>query len=191
MSRVEQITWAWYQVKFQWECEFDVAGIGNQKPEMLTHVIEEQSPLHWRHALYGDRNEAMRLYYKVRENGTNQYVDIMSFYPYICKYFKFPTCHSVIQVGDACKYNDVCLRMDIVMKCSIVLPERLYHTVLPFRCNKKLLFCLCRSCVLEDNIFGKCKHTADVERTLTGTWVIDEVRLAVKKGYKILKFYEV
>ena len=80
--------------------------------------------------------------------------------------------------------------MDGLIKCSIVPPERLCHPVVPFRCNKKLLFCLCRSCVLEHNISEQCTHTADVQRTLTGTWVIDEVRLAVEKGYKVLEIYE-
>ena len=44
MSRLEQITQAGYQVKIQWECEFDEAGIVNQKPELHTHSIVEQSP---------------------------------------------------------------------------------------------------------------------------------------------------
>jgi len=31
-----------------------------------------------------------------------QYVNVMSLYPYICKYFKFPVGHPVIHVEDAC-----------------------------------------------------------------------------------------
>ena len=50
---------------------------------------------------------------------------------------------------------------------------------------------LCRSCVLEHKISEQCVHPADIERALTGTRVIDEVRLAVEKGYKILEIYEV
>ena len=34
-------------------------------------------------------------------------------------------------------------------------------------------------------------HTEDEDRALTGTWVMDDVRLAVEKGYKILEIYEV
>jgi len=37
-------------------------------------------------------------------------------------------------------------RMDGLIKCSIVPPERLYLPVLPFRANQKLMFCLCRTC---------------------------------------------
>jgi hypothetical protein len=155
---------------------------------LLTHPIVEQSPLYTRDALYGGRIEAMRLYYKVRENETIQYVDVMSLYPYICKYFKFPLGHPIIQIGDAFKYKVAFLQMEGLIKCSIVPPKKLYHPVLPYRSNNKLLFCLCRSCVYERNISGECKHLGDDYRTLTGTWFLDEVRLAVEKGYKITKF---
>jgi len=54
ISRLQQITRAGYQVKIQWECEVDDAGIVNQKPELLRHPIVEQSPLYTRDALYAD-----------------------------------------------------------------------------------------------------------------------------------------
>jgi hypothetical protein len=38
---------------------------------------------------------------------------------------------------------------------------------------------------------GECEHTEEEERALTGTWVMDEVRLAVEKVYRILEIYEV
>jgi len=62
MSRLEQKTRAGYQVKVQWECEFE------EKPELLSHPHLRQSPLYIRDALYGGRTEAMRLHYKVRVN---------------------------------------------------------------------------------------------------------------------------
>jgi len=83
LSRLEQMLQAGYQVKIQWECVFDEAGIVNQKAESITHPVVEQSPLHTRDALYGGRTEAMRLHYKASENETIQYVDVMSLYPYI------------------------------------------------------------------------------------------------------------
>jgi G:T-mismatch repair DNA endonuclease (very short patch repair protein) len=46
LARIEQITQAGYQVKIQWECEFDEAGIVNQKPELLTHHIVEEFLTH-------------------------------------------------------------------------------------------------------------------------------------------------
>ena len=34
-------------------------------------------------------------------------------------------------------------------------------------------------------------HETVAESTLTGTWVLDEIRLAVKKGYKLVEVHEV
>jgi len=78
MSRLEQITRAGYLFKFQWECEFDDAGIVKQKPELLTHPIVEKIPLYTRDALYGGRALAICPHYKIRENEATQYVDVKS-----------------------------------------------------------------------------------------------------------------
>jgi len=132
----------------------------------------------------------MRLHYKARENETIQYFDVMSLYTYISKYLKFPVGHSIIHVGDACKDIAECLRMNGLIKCSIVPPETLYHPVLPFRCNNKLIFFQCRTCVLTPST-EECVHTRVEDRGLTGAWVMDKVRLAVEKGYRILEIHEV
>ena len=99
-----------------------------------------QSAEHSRRSLRG-RTEAMRLHHKARDVQTIQYVDVTSLYPYVCKYFNFPIGHPVIHVGDSCQDMQAMLLKDGVMKCSILPPKRLYHPVLPFRCNKRLLFC--------------------------------------------------
>jgi len=83
------------------------------------------------------------------------------------------------------------VKMAGLIKCKIVPPMHLYHPVLPYRYDKKLLFCLCRTCVQEHNATNECQHRGDAERCLQGTWVIDEIRLAVDKGYKILEILEV
>jgi hypothetical protein len=67
----------------------------------------------------------------------------------------------------------------------------LYHPVLPYRRNRKLLFCLCSSCVHNQNTSEECRHFRDAERALECTWVIDEGRLAVEKFYKILEIHEI
>ena len=81
--------------------------------------------------------------------------------------------------------------MEGLIKCTIVPPMNLYHPVLPFRFKKKLLFCLCRSCAFVQNMRGSCQHFSDAERTISGTWVLDEVRMAVSKVYRILEIQEV
>ena len=49
---------------------------------------------------------------KARENETIQYVDVMSLYPYICDYFKFPIGHPVIHMGDEFRDIEACLCME-------------------------------------------------------------------------------
>ena len=79
---------------------------------MLTHLIVRHSPLKNREALYGDRTEAMRLYYEISEHETIEYCDVISLYPYICKYFKFPIGHTINHVGDTCSKVEACLQID-------------------------------------------------------------------------------
>jgi hypothetical protein len=192
LTRIEELEQAGYRVKIQWECKFHEAKIVDQKSELLVHLIVRHSPLITRDALYGGSTEAMRLHYKIREGKESVlYCDVMSLYPYICKYFKFPIGHPTIHVGDTCSDKEACLKMEGLMKCTIVPPKDFYHSVLPFRNNQKLLFCLCRFCALEHNTAAEYRHFSDAERCLDGTWVIDEVRLAVDKGYKIFKIQEV
>jgi len=181
MSRLEQITRAGYLVKFQWEYQFDNAGIVKTKPELLAHPLVLQSPLRTRDVLYGGRPEAMRLQYKAEENETIQNHDVMSLYPYICEYFKFPVGLSIIHVGDACKDIKGCPRMEGLINRAIVPPEKFYYFVLPFRCINKLILGLCRTCLLTSSS-EECGHTRDEIRALTGTWVMNDTRLGVGKG---------
>jgi len=80
--------------------------------------------------------------------------------------------------------------MDGLIKCSIVPPEKLYHPVLPFRCNNKLMFYMCKMCALVSSS-EECVHTRDEDRAFTVTWVMNDVRLAVEKGYRTLEICEV
>jgi len=91
MFRLERIAKAGYQFEVKWECEFE-------PPEDMK-VKEERLPLRTRDALYGGRTEAMLLHYQVKEGEeTIQYVEVMSLYPWVCKYFKFPVGHPTIHL---------------------------------------------------------------------------------------------
>ena len=177
-------------MEVQREYGFD-EGIRVNHPELKTHPIVQHSPLNIRDVLHGGRKEATRLHYKIREGKTIQHVDVMSLYPFVCKYFKYPIGHPVIHVGDACQDTKAMLQKDGLIKCSILQPKRLYHPVLPYRCKIRLMFCLCRTCTTEQNRTADSTHDSVAERTLVGTWVMDEVRLAVEKGYQIVVVYEV
>jgi hypothetical protein len=106
----------------------------------------------------------MRLHYKVAEGEAIKYVDVMSVYPYICKYFKFPIGHPVIHAGDDCLDTDDMIHKDGLLKCSILPPKHLFHPVLPFRCNNRLHFYVCRSCAIQQNRTEDCTHETDAER---------------------------
>jgi hypothetical protein len=122
-----------YHVISQWGCEFV------QKPELLVHPIIKHKSLITRDAVCGGRNEAMRFHYKIRDGKESfQYWNVMSLSPCICKYFKFPIGHPTIHTGNACADKEACLKMEGLIKCTIVAPKDLYHPVLPFRYNQKL-----------------------------------------------------
>jgi hypothetical protein len=46
------------------------------------------------------------------DDETIEYCDIMSRFPYIGKYGKFPTGRTAVHVGDTCKDVKVCLKME-------------------------------------------------------------------------------
>ena len=156
LARIEQLKSAGYTVKVQCECEFEGAD------DLRTHPIVRHMPMNTRVALYVGRTEVMRLHYNIKDVESVQYCD-MSLYLYICKYFKFPIGNRIIHVGEACADIEACLKVEGLMKCKIVPPADLYHPVLPYRYDMKLLFCLCRTCVQEHNAKSECQHRSDAE----------------------------
>ena len=83
-------------------------------------------------------------------------------------------------MGDAYRDIEACLRREGLIKCSIVPPDKLYHSVLPYRCINKLMFCLCRTCVVTSS--ADSTHIEDGDRALTGTWILDEVEVGSREG---------
>ncbi|CAH2000707.1 unnamed protein product [Acanthoscelides obtectus] len=55
--------------------------------------------------------------------------------------------------------------------------------------NNKLMFVNCQKCG-EDFVREECQHSIQ-ERSLKGTWVIEEVLKAIEKGYQIIETYEI
>jgi len=73
LARIERLKSVGYNVKIQWECEFERAD------DLRTHPIVRHEPMNTRDALYRGCTEAMRLHYKIREDVKSvQYCDIMS-----------------------------------------------------------------------------------------------------------------
>ncbi|KAG8230772.1 hypothetical protein J437_LFUL017824 [Ladona fulva] len=179
-----------YDVIEMWECTFDRLVKENVilSNFIISNPLSMESPINPRDAFFGGRTNCVRLYHDADvENGEMiRYLDVCSLYPYINKYKKYPIGHPKIFVGDKCPpLQDI----EGLVKCTVLPPPSLYHPVLPFRANGKLLFPLCRSCALNEQQ-GECKHSKS-ERFLTGTWVSEEVKVAVREGYEVIKMHEV
>ncbi|CAH1995991.1 unnamed protein product [Acanthoscelides obtectus] len=80
-------------------------------------------------------------------------------------------------------------QMSGLIKCQILPNQNLYHPVLPSKMNNKLMFFNCQKCG-EDFVREECQHSIQ-ERSLKGTWVIEEVLKAIEKGYQIIETYEI
>ena len=85
-------------------------------------------------------------------------------------------------------FNDLDLYEGIV-KCKVLPPKRLFHPVLPCKMNGKLLFHLYKSCAEEQKQIP-CNHS-DEKRGFVGTWVTDELKKALEKGYELMQIYEI
>ena len=110
---------------------------------------------------------------------------IDSLYPYVNKYSRYPVGHPEIITDH---FDDLGSYFGIA-KVKVLSPRGLYHPVLPYRSNGKLKFPLCRTCADAESL-ETCTHT-DEQRAITGTWCTPEIEMALEKGYKLVKIYEV
>ncbi len=69
----------------------------------------------------------------------------------------------------------------------ILPPRNLYHPVLPYHANKKLLFPLCGLCA-QYSQQEHCEHNEE-DRCLECTWVSLEIKTALENGYQIKKVF--
>ena len=123
--------------------------------------------------IQGGRTDTTKLYYKAGFGEKIKYVDITSLYPWTSKYCRYPLYHPVIISENVNRYFGLC-------RLKLLPPKNLYHAVLGYRCNGKLTFPLCRTCV-ETCMQNKCAHS-DEERCITGTYATPEIQKAVEKG---------
>ncbi|GIY64707.1 probable DNA polymerase [Caerostris extrusa] len=170
-----------FQVVELWEHEFAEQKKTNPQLQKFLKSHSLQDRLNPRDAFFGGRTNALKLFYE----GSAKYVDFTSLYPWVNKYCVYPIGHPEIITKD---FKDVDSYFGLIL-CRVIPPRALYLPVLPYRCQGKLMFPLCRTCT--ENIQQTiCTHS-DEERALTGTWVSEEVKLAKRKGYIIAEIYEV
>ena len=120
------------------------------------------APLNPKDALFGGRTGLSCYYHKTENGEIIVYVDYTFLYPWVNKYGTYPV----------------------------------FHPVLPMKMDEKCMFTLCATCAKEQlnhpwfERTNMCRHT-EKERTMTGTWYTEEVKMAVRKGYTISKIHEV
>ena len=179
-----------YKMEVIWEHDFDLKL--KENPDMAKFYKDFKkdirSPLNPRDGFYGGRTGATRLYYKAGEGEKISYVDVCSLYPWVNKVGKYPVGHPEIITEN---FEDI-QEYEGLIKCQLFPPRKLYHPVIPYRPPgpvTKLMFTLCRTCAIEKQQ-TPCTHSED-ERMLEGTWVSDEIKHALSKGYTLGKFFEV
>ena len=192
-TKVERLSQLGYHVKEMWECEWNRKIQTEPRINEFIEWLDIVTPLNPREAFFGGRTNAIKLYHKVKDGEQINYSDMISLYPCANLECDYPVGHP--QLIDQPGTTDVSRYYGLV-KCNILPPYELYHPVLPYRIESKLVFPLCRTCVQEQlkqhltQCSEKCPHSPQ-EQSLTGTWTTLELEKAIQKGYIITYIYEV
>lgn len=188
--KLERLRKAGYNLVVKKECDFREELKHNPEIDIFLwgNPLVDQEPLNPRHAFNGGRTNANKLHYKVAVGEKIRYVDVNSLYPYENKTYKVPIKHPKIHIGDECLKVDL-NTVEGLIKCTVLAPRRLRFPILPSNVHNKLMFYLCRTCAIRQRR-EKCTHGTD-DRSFHGTFVPDELRTALKAGYKILKLDEI
>ena len=184
--KVQQLREQGYTVVQIWECEWKRLKQTNPEIRSFVNNLELNDPLNPRDAFCGGRTNAVKLYHQVTPNQKIHYIDVTSLYPWVNKTSVYPKGHPtfISQPG----HTDIHQYFGLI-QCKVLPPRDLYHPVLPYRHDSKLLFPLCASCVKEEmpkrpwERSAECNHT-DEQRVLTGTWCSPELDKAVDLGYR-------
>ena len=125
--------------------------------DSLKNIVD---PLNPRDAFYGGRVNAVKLLVKTEAKPTTKikYVDFTSLYPDINKNGVYPVGRPTIFMENI--HTDITRYFGLI-QCDVLAPRGLYHPVLPFKCHKKLMFALCRTCAHECQQASMCHHTGE------------------------------
>ncbi|CAC5402760.1 unnamed protein product [Mytilus coruscus] len=146
-KREQTIRGLGYGYRRIWEHDFASRLNSNKRLKIFAENHEIEERLDPRHSFFGGRTDTTKLYHKAGKDEQIKYVDFTSLYPWTNKYCRYPLHHPEIITNnfeDLDKYFGLC-------HVKILPPTNLYHVVLPYRCNGKLIFPLCRTCVETTN----------------------------------------
>ena len=191
-DKVQKLTDRGYNVIQIWGCEWE--HLLKTQPEIKAFVRELNfiDPLEPREAFCGGRTNAIKLYHHITPGQKIHYIDVTSLYPWVNKKSVYPKGHPTIYSQPG--HTDIHQYFGLI-QCKILPPRELYHPVLPYRHDDKLLFPLCARCVEEEMVKPlldrsyHCPHP-DEQRALTSTWCTPELNKAVELGYQVQYIYE-
>ncbi|XP_052130790.1 uncharacterized protein LOC127751363 [Frankliniella occidentalis] len=181
-----------YTVREMWECHFrhECEHDPKMREYFETNPPKETPVLNLRDTLCGGRTSALRTYKEanILKGERIKLLDVCSEYPFVNFKCAYVTGHPTVYLE-----NDNAMppidQWNGAALVQILPPKNLFLPVLGIKCCSKLIFPLCRTCAESQNQ-GECSHEDPHDRMLTGSWCTIELQLAVKKGYKILKVYE-
>ena len=192
-QKIQRLKELGYTVVQMWECEWARLKVTSSDIRTFVDQLQFTAPLNPRDAFCGGRTNAVKLYHHVTPSQKIHYIDVTSLYPWVNKTCVYPKGHPTFISTPG--HTDIRPYFGLI-QCQILPPRELYHPVLPYRHDDKLLFPLCARCVKEEMtkpLLGrtaKCHHTDD-QRALTGTWCSPELSKAVELGYQVQYIYEV
>ena len=184
-----QLRRAGYNVVEMWGCEWIRKKREDDEISEFVKTLDFVERLNPRHAFFGGRTNAAKMYHKCQPHEKILYMDFTSLYPTVNKYGLYPTGHPEIILNS--EDQDITHYFGIA-QCTVRAPRKLYHPVLPVRLNNKLLFPLCCRCAEEQlqapmlERSCRCPHD-DVDREFIGTWCTPELVEAQEQGYTISK----
>lgn len=192
MKREKQLLDSNFKLTTIWECELNELRKSSEsideyfKNHLKNFDSNKFTPnLEPRMAFFGGRVNASKLYHEVSKDEKIYYFDFTSLYPFVCKNKKFPIGHP----KRITNFKDWSIdKYEGLVFCVVLPPQKLYFPVLPQKISNKLVFTLCYTCAFHK--LYKCDHTEN-ERSLTGVWVTEELKKALKFGYKIIRIFEV
>ena len=192
-KKTEVLRTAGYKVIEELECKFNHKLASDVSLQDMVKDLTWVAPLNPKDALFGGRTGLSCYYHKTENGEIIVYVDYTSLYPWVNKYGTYPVGHPLIIKNPA---DQNISNYFGIAQVDIIAPENLFHPVLPMKMDEKCMFTLCATCAKEQlnhpwfERTNMCRHT-EKERTMTGTWCTEELKMAVRKDYTILKIHEV
>ena len=135
--------------------------------------------------MYRGRTNAAKLYHRCQGDEQILYIDFTSLYPHVNRLNTVPTSHPEIITEN---FDEDVSNYFNLIKCTVLPPRSLFHPVLPYHTQDRLMFALCRTCADTSNQ-TRCTHS-DAERSIQRTWCSVELIKALEKGYHIVQMYE-